>query len=211
MNDPTVQMDLGLSDIVLPSLDAADSSEFQSVNQPAPWIAVENVILGMMDFRNHYPNVQFWLEILIVDGVNDQPQHLEALKKAIEVIKPHRVHVMTVSRPPAYLGVKAVTQDRLREIQNFLWPECVDLKSPPGFNSFTPRGILKSEEIFDILKRRPCSLNDLVRMMGLKEEEVQRKLKPFLENGLLRLIEHEGTIFYTYRRVSFRPIPAMGK
>jgi wyosine [tRNA(Phe)-imidazoG37] synthetase (radical SAM superfamily) len=209
MSDLTVQMDLALADIVLPSLDAAIPGVFQKVDQPMPWITVENVILGMIDFRNNYPNVQFWLEVLLVDGVNDQPEHLQVLKKAIEVIKPHRVHVMTVSRPPAYPGVRAVAQDRLREIQGYLCPEnsdkeslgdVKDSKTSQEFGGKIPQRT-DSENFFEVLKRRPCSLEDLIWITGLNQDQVQIKLKPFVENGLLKRMEHEGKYFYTYRRV----------
>jgi DNA-binding transcriptional ArsR family regulator len=75
-----------------------------------------------------------------------------------------------------------------------------DSKTSQEFGGKIPQGT-DLEKVFEVLKRRPCSLGDLNWMTGLKQDEVQIKLKPFLENGLLKLIEHEGKNFYAYRRV----------
>lgn len=186
MIEPDVQEDLALADIVLPSLDAAVPSVFKKVDQPAPWITVENIILGMIDFRNKYPLVQFWLEVLLVEGVNDQEENIQSLKKAIKLIRPHRVDVMTVTRPPAYASVKAIPEEKLKAIQKELSPEgCGEVKRRSDGRNYQ-----SFNKILEMVKRRPCLIEDMPQKLGLKEEELLEGFKT---------VFYEGKQFLCYR------------
>ncbi len=125
MMDLEVQEALSLADVVLPSLDAVSPDIFQKVDQSDQSIKIENIISGLIDFRKHYPKVQLWLEILMVKGVNDDFDEIQRLKEVIALIQPHQVNVGTVTRPPAYAQTEPISESRLLEIQNFLWPESI--------------------------------------------------------------------------------------
>ena len=85
-------------DLIIPSLDGSDDSEFAAVNRPVPGVSVEDIVEALADFRNKYPAVEMWLEIFIIPGINDSPDSIERFKKHIARIKPAKVQLNTLDR-----------------------------------------------------------------------------------------------------------------
>ncbi|MCP4450331.1 MAG: radical SAM protein, partial [Planctomycetes bacterium] len=88
------------ADIVLPSLDAAENSGFNRIARPPSGLDVRDIIKGLVAFRQQFSG-QLWLEVLLVRGLNDTSGQVYNLKAAIDTIKPDRIHLNTVVRPPA--------------------------------------------------------------------------------------------------------------
>jgi len=60
-----------------------------AINRPLPSIKVEDILTGLELFRRGFR--QIWLEIMLVKGINDSPDNIKALKKAIARIRPDRI------------------------------------------------------------------------------------------------------------------------
>ena len=123
LTDRNVREELLSADLVMPSLDAATQKTFQKIDRPHPSLKIENIIEGMVEFRKIYPirspakdtmagspNIksgltsngasgQIWLEIMLVEGINDNQDELNALKTAVEKIEPDKVQLNTPVRP----------------------------------------------------------------------------------------------------------------
>lgn len=204
ITDPQVQEALASADIVLPSLDAAHPDTFRKVDRPHPWITVENIILGLFDFKKNYPKVQLWLEILMVEGLNDTQEEIESLKRVIALIHPDRVHVGTVTRPPAYPEFQAISEEKLSRIQNLLSPESSLFANHPSWLKKKQVQHQDEEEVFnrvlETLKRRPCPLEELKLVSGgISERCLQEKLTAMIQQGLLEKIEKDQQTFFVYR------------
>lgn len=202
MGKPEVREALGQLDVVLPSLDAVSPEVFQKIDQPAAGIKTEDIILGMIDFRKKYPHVKFWLEVLFVNGINDNEKEIEKIRKAIERIHPDQVNVVTVSRPPAYANVKAVSKKRMEEIEKKLWPHSTGLFDRAKEVPVSSRGELDpllKEKIIETIKRRPSSYPDLEKIFKLGRTALENMIKPMIKSHFLRVAEHEGRKFIAYR------------
>jgi wyosine [tRNA(Phe)-imidazoG37] synthetase (radical SAM superfamily) len=110
MTREDVRNDLMEADIVLPSLDAATESVFQHINRPHPRLHLPAIIEGLVEFRKTFKG-HLWLEILFVKGVNDSPQELNALSDAVRRIRPDRIQLNTVVRPPALHSAEPLQPD----------------------------------------------------------------------------------------------------
>jgi len=106
------------ADIVVPSLDAATERVFARVNRPHRGLSAAKIIAGLVELRKTFRG-QIWLEIMLVKGVNDGPAHLRALKKAAERIRPDRVQLNTVVRPPAERTARALSPADMDRIRKF--------------------------------------------------------------------------------------------
>lgn len=198
ISEPEVQQALALADIVLPSLDAATPDVFQKIDHPLPWLGIDSIVLGMIEFREKHPNVKFWLEILFIEGVNDGETHLQCLKKTIDLIRPHHVHIVTATRPVAYPEAQPVSQEKLREIRQYLWPypePHLPSHSVPRLKPILPTEFIT--EILEILKRRPLSVEELEKITGLSQKDLMAKLAPYVEQGKIRTTLHNSRLFYT--------------
>lgn len=118
-----VRQDLKDADIVVPSLDAAVQDAFEKVDRPVQGLRVAAVIEGLVRFRNAFSGT-IWLEVMLVNGVNDAPEHLKALKAAIARIRPDKIQLNSPVRPPAHPWVKPLSRAALRAACRSLGPSC---------------------------------------------------------------------------------------
>ena len=189
-----VREDLLGANIVLPSLDAATSDAFQTINRPHPKLSVEKVIEGIAEFRKVYDG-QIWLEILFCKGVNDKSSELHKMKEAVKRIKPDLIHINTVVRPPSEDWVKPLSQKGLEKIKAFFGERASIISE---FDRHLPSVSERDlrEEIMKILRRRPLSLTDLSKGMGISQHKLEEYLSPLIKEGKIQSRSFGGSIYY---------------
>ena len=195
-----VRQDLLHADIVLPSLDAVSSEVFMRINRPRPGFSIEKVIEGLVEFRKVYKG-QIWLEILFCQGVNDSKEELLRMKKAVDRIQPDRIHLNTVVRPPSEKWAAPLSQKEMEEIQVYFGEKAsiiTEFDRHPS--SISGRDI--QEEILEILKRRPLSLSDLSKGMGIPQNELDEYIKPLAQEGKIQTRIFGGSIYYEISKES---------
>ena len=96
---PEVRKSLLNADLVIPSLDAGSQHLFQYVNRPHPEIFFDEMVEGLIRFREEYTGA-YWLEVFLLAGVNTPEVEIEKLKACIHSIQPDRVQANTVTREP---------------------------------------------------------------------------------------------------------------
>ena len=187
-----VRRDLLEADLILPSLDAVTPALFEYINRPHQSLKIEEIISGLIQFRKQYRG-QIWLEILFCRGVNDGKEEIEKLKEVIERIEPDRIQLNTPVRPPAEDFAFPLTLAQLESIKERLGENVQiisEFASPPGekINS------AKDSEIINLIKRRPCTAEDISKALGLHLNEVVKYLDKLMEEGVVhyRTYEHRG-------------------
>ncbi|MCK4701369.1 MAG: radical SAM protein, partial [Bacteroidales bacterium] len=166
LNDKQVREEILDADLVLPSLDVASDLSFRKINRPFNSLNIENYINGLCEFREEYQG-KIWLEVLIIPGYNNSKEDLKLLKEAFNKIKPDNIQLNTLDRPGVISGLKAAGKEELEQIAD-LWgldnieiiAEAPSRKEVKSFRDDIETAIL--ETIF----RRPCTLNDLVKILG---------------------------------------------
>jgi wyosine [tRNA(Phe)-imidazoG37] synthetase (radical SAM superfamily) len=193
-----VRDDLRHADIILPSLDAVSKEVFTRINRPHKGISAEKVIEGLVEFRKVYQG-QIWLEILFCKGINDGENELYQMKRAVDRIRPDRIHINTVVRPPTEPWVAALNLEEMEKIEAF-FGEKASIISEFDRHPLSLPGINVKGEIFRILKRRPLSLVDLSKRMAMSEEELEATMKPMLEEGKIKPRHFGDTVYYEVSR-----------
>ncbi len=188
-----VRRSLALADFVLPSLDAATPKVFRKINRPDPCLSLEGVIDGLAKLKEEMQG-QMWLEIVLVRGFNDTDSEVTALKGAISKIKPDRVQLNTVVRPPAEEFARPVSKRRMLEIRSELGPGTEIIVD---FSKRLKEGspLLLETEILDMLKRRPLSCKDIKELFG-EFEKVDEILSRLLKRGIIDRREVDNRSFY---------------
>jgi wyosine [tRNA(Phe)-imidazoG37] synthetase (radical SAM superfamily) len=199
------------ADIVIPSLDAARPESFVAVNRPASSLDLDAIINGLTRFSRQFSK-QIWLEILLVRGLNDGPEDIEALLAAIAPMRIDRIQLNTVLRPPPEATALPVSHDRLHAIATSMhnatglpveYPQssCSEHGggSPTsGRHPFRPSSPdTLREEIVNMVQRRPCSAADIDRVFQLGgPEQVKQLLEPLVQTRILHRSIHAGTCYY---------------
>jgi wyosine [tRNA(Phe)-imidazoG37] synthetase (radical SAM superfamily) len=114
-----VRRDLLRADVVLPTLDAGNEKVFRCINRPHRSIKFHDLLRGLRDFRRDFSG-QIWLEVMLVEGLNDSDEELLSIRKAIDSIKPDRTYVVTPIRPPAEPWVEPPPPERILKAQHIL-------------------------------------------------------------------------------------------
>ncbi len=194
--DAEVRGELMEADLVLPSLDAATDLALRRINRPRRSLNVKDYVDGLVKFRKEFKG-EIWLEILILPGYNDGEQNLEALKEAVRMIHPDRVQLNTLDRPGAVQGLLPARRSQLQEISKFLGMEQVEIIAPPEERKQVKSYRTDVESvILETIARRPCTLVDLEKILGLHVNEINKYLGVLEENGKVETVEQDRGTFY---------------
>jgi wyosine [tRNA(Phe)-imidazoG37] synthetase (radical SAM superfamily) len=190
----TVREDLLQADVVLPSLDGVSPQTFEKINRPHEKLNIEKVIDGMAEFRKVYRG-QIWLEILFCGGVNDAQSELLKMKEAVERIQPDLIHLNTVVRPPSEKWATPLSRREMEEIRSLFGAKAIIISEFDRHPSPASPGDV-AEGIARILRRRPLSLSDLSKGMGIPQEDLGKYLDPLVKEGRIRSRAFGESVYY---------------
>ncbi|MEW6218510.1 MAG: radical SAM protein [Thermodesulfobacteriota bacterium] len=194
LGNAEVRADLAAADIVVPSLDACREESFLRVNRPAPGIRLAELIAGLVAFRRGYRG-QCWLEILFVAGINDAPADIACLKEAVAAIRPHRIQVNTVARPPLEPFARPVPPDRLAALAQELG-EHTEVIAGRAAERGPALGPVAEAEILALVQRRPETAPAIARALGLSDPETLAALDRLHEAGQVTAMAHQGRTYF---------------
>jgi wyosine [tRNA(Phe)-imidazoG37] synthetase (radical SAM superfamily) len=194
LSNPKVRRDLRAADIVVPSLDAVTPSVLAKVNRPHPSLNLAKIIDGLVRFRKEYKG-QIWLEVMLVEGVNDGLPHLKKLKEAIALIKPDKVQLNTVVRPPAEKFARALSLEELENIKSFLG-STAEIIADFGKRDQIASARDTGEAILSTVKRRPMTAQDISLSLGKPLEEVCAHIVRLVQQSRLKKKIHQGSAYY---------------
>jgi wyosine [tRNA(Phe)-imidazoG37] synthetase (radical SAM superfamily) len=192
-----VRTDCAKADVVVPSLDAGENSIFEKINRPHPDINIEKLISGLCSFRDEYHG-QIWLEVFLVEGINTSDEQIAKIKEAINRIRPDKIQLNTAVRPTAEPGIERVNPERLADIAKELGMNC---EVVADFSAASRRKKVqsKAEYVLSMLKRRPCSMDDICSGLGISRQEAQEYVFQFQQQGVIDSEMKNGIIFFKSR------------
>lgn len=191
-----VQEALMQADLILPSLDAGDKHLFQCVNRPHGEITFEKVIDGLAEFSERFPG-SVWLEVFLLAGVTGIPAEIEKLATLTRRIRPNRVQLNTVSRPPAEEFAFAVSAEQMERFRK-LFSETAEVigEREQGESPVSSAGGATDTDILSLLSRRPCTVRGVSSGLGLHPEEVSKRLHVLSKQGTVIPVRMNDVIFY---------------
>ncbi len=189
-----VRADLRAADIVVPSLDAATARLFRAVNHPHASLDAARMIDGLVRFRKEFPG-QIWLEVMLVRGVNDTPAHVRALRDATAAIRPDRVQLNTVVRPPARASARPLSPRELGRIARALGGGA-EVVADFGPRRGAAGKADPQEAILAMVRRRPVTAGDIAASLGAHHDEVIKAVAHLLAAGRIRGVRHGRETFY---------------
>ncbi|MCK9161315.1 MAG: radical SAM protein [Arcobacteraceae bacterium] len=175
-------------DIVKLSLDCVSKECFNKLDRPHKSVEVDKIVTGMVEFQKIFKN-ELVLEILFVKSLNNKNKEIELLKNAIKEIKPSRVDLSTIDRPPAY-KVEAISFEELEEIASKLDYPYINIahKHRPIFEA-----TYSKDEILALLQRRPLSKFDIEHTFSNSSRSFLNEL---IDDKKVEIIDSSGVEFY---------------
>lgn len=134
LSDAKVREELCYADMVLPSLDAYHQEIAKKVDRPYGTIQYEEEFQGLVKFSNEYQG-ELWLEIMLIDGINDDEDSIAEFQKRLKQIRYDRLYLNTPVRPPAEEGVNVVSPERMKYAVEELGGISIEMLSSGNFFS----------------------------------------------------------------------------
>ena len=186
--DKDIQNTLLKLDIVKLSLDCVSKECFKKLDRINDSVDSSKIVDGLIEFRKKFQK-DFIIEILFVKDLNDSEGEIELLYQALNQIKPNRIDIGTIDRPPAY-DVKPVDFDTLEKIAKSFQNLPINIiykNRQKAIQTFD------EEEIINLLKRRPLTQDDIDNTF---DESSQNILNKLVKNSIISLITVSGVQFY---------------
>ena len=190
----SVREALKKADVVIPSLDAATQEVFTNINRPHPSLKAEKIIAGLKTFRQEFKG-SIWLEVMLVKNINDSPSHIQKLKEVIEEIKPDKIQLNTVVRPPSEEFALPLSSKELEKIKTVLGENC-EIIAEFRKKRQTPLEENLEAAILSMVQRRPVTLSDISTSLGKNKNEILKYLNSLLQEGKIKLVIHKNLNYY---------------
>jgi len=191
---PEVRSALKAADLVVPSLDAGSSQVFQYVNRPNRDITFSKMLDGLIKFREEYSG-KYWLEVFLIAGVTTTEIEINKLRACISAIHPDKVQVNTVTRPPAEDFAERVPEKQLKALAGQLYENAeviADYRNVHKQQDFSAR----REDVLTLLRRRPCSIEDIAAGLGLHRNEVVKYIEELSSEGKIEARPQNQQLYY---------------
>jgi len=190
-----VRQDLMEADMVAPSLDSITDESFQKVNRPCKGLTEELIIEGLIRFSHEFKG-KIWLEIMIVKGINDSLEELKKIAALTHTLRLDKIHLNTVVRPPAEKFAQAVTAEEMKEIIT-LFDERAEIIAEidkPVVDTLQHKNM--EGEILSLLKRRPCTIEDISNSLGIHRNEAIKYVEKLMISGSIGRVKQGEKWFY---------------
>ncbi|MFH1076626.1 MAG: radical SAM protein [Pseudomonadota bacterium] len=191
-----VRSEIKDADLIIPSLDAVSHEAFVKINRPHPGLAVETIVQGLVSLGKEYKG-HLWLEIFIIPGVNDTRSELDRFKIVLDIVKPEKVQLNILDRPGVEKWVKPADRKDLEKIAEYLEYEAIEIITSKGQDKKTELFYANPKDIIiQTLKRRPCTIEDLSKIVGILPKEITRYLDALIKEHHIEIETQErGTFF----------------
>jgi wyosine [tRNA(Phe)-imidazoG37] synthetase (radical SAM superfamily) len=192
---PDVRRELMEADLVVPSLDAGDNRLFQYVNRPHEKISFEKMVDGLYRFRNEYSG-RYWLEVFLL-GATAPLNEIEKISEITHRINPDRVQLNTVTRPPAEEFATPIPEELMQHFAEIFDGNAEVIADYLGTHQ-QKQFAARCRDVLDLLRRRPCSVDDIAQGLGMHRNEVVKYVTELLEKGKLNYKMSNGKLYYKY-------------
>ena len=191
ISDPRVREALTKLDMVKLSLDCATDRCLHKLDRSHQGITITAIQDGMLAFKKSYQGPLI-IETLFVETLNDKPEEIAQLNNFLLKLKPARIDIGTIDRPPAY-EVKPLSYEDLRRITHLFDPSLPVYISSRKHVTSSPEYYTPAE-ILQTLSKRPLSPEDI---QILFDAQSQKTLETLQSEGKIIIKETNGVKFYT--------------
>jgi len=199
---PAVREELAAADAVLPTLDAGTPELYRRLNRPWPEPDFETYVQGLVDFRAMYSG-HYWLEVMLVRGLNDTEEALRALAAQIARIRPDKVHLTLPERPPAEPWVQPPDAEGVMRAEAILG--AVAEVVHPARGTFDLSGYDDpAAAVLAVLARHPMRESELTAALTRwGEEAVTQTLAALQASGQVQVLERYGQRFWSLAQAHY--------
>lgn len=189
-----VRNDLMKADLVLPSLDGFDCASFHAIDRPHGFLNYDEVFQGLVTFSHAYEGL-LYLEIMLMDGINDDEKSLKAFQSLLKQLRYDRLYINTPIRPPAEDNVRACRPEAMQRAVEMLHGISIDMLAAGSFSSDI---VDDYEAVLSIIGRHPMNQFEIMSFLDSRQNQNPNSIITRLQNDPhVEEAEYKG--YHTYR------------
>lgn len=119
LNDEKVIEEIMNCDLIVPTLNTLKEEVFQKISRSEN-IRVENIKQGLIKLSESKYKGDIFLELFILENINDDEENLKELADFIKSIKYTKLQINSIAREGAEKALKTVSYEKLEKIKKFL-------------------------------------------------------------------------------------------
>jgi len=189
-----VRNDLLQADLVIPSASAIHEQVFTRLCRPLPGFDLTQMLQGLERFSRTYTG-RLWVEVMLVAGVNDSEDELQALADFLNTIRCEKIQINTVTRPPSERACIAVDTACLQRACQ-LFGQRAEIISPAPKVAAVRCAQDIPQRITALVRSHPCTLGQICATLGLEAAQAAAALNGLLSEGHVQKTSHKGDVFY---------------
>ena len=194
---PKVRNEILSIDYMLPSYDAYSEKTFRKINNPVSGLTSKMITEGIIELSKEYKGT-LWIEIFILEEINDNIDELKKIKSVMNKISPQRVQLNTLDRPGAFKWVEPASASTLRKVADYLSPLPVEIVSRNAASqNFEKAKSYNDEEIIATVERRPLTVEDIAVTKSISINDATEILTSLMKKGKLVTKNIGGNKFYS--------------
>ena len=192
-----MRSNLLLADLIIPSLDAGNEETFKLIDNPNKEIDFDKMVEGLIEFKKVFKG-EYWLEIFLLKGINDNEDELDDIIKIVKKIKPDRIQLITATRRVANEKAKALYDEELKKIKKYFNSKCdieIDIPNISENHKGNTR-ILTEDDIVNFLIRQPDTAYIIAKSFNENERKVKELLDLLIKKNKVREEIVNGVVSY---------------
>lgn len=190
-----VRQDLMGADWVSLKMDAFEEAIWRRIDRPHGSLDLPSILEGACAFAREYRG-ELVTETMLVAGVNDAGEHLQALAGFLDRLQPHRAYLSIPTRPPAEPWAQAPDEAAINRAYHTLGRRLVQVELLIGYegNAFAFTGDVERDllSITAVHPMREDAVEECLSRAGVGWTVVQRLVA---QDDLVE-VEHGGHSFY---------------
>jgi wyosine [tRNA(Phe)-imidazoG37] synthetase (radical SAM superfamily) len=133
---------------------------------------------------------------MFIKNFNADRQELLRIKKAISEIRPDKVYLNTVIRPPSEVYAEPLSATEMRAIKDYLGGNCEVIAEFHKKRSPEIKDVRGS--IVEMTKRRPVTVPDIANVLGISETNAESILERLMAEGTVTEKQYGKKNYYIF-------------
>jgi len=190
---PEVRDAAAWANVVKISLSVWDQASYGWLNRPHPQLRFDHLFEGQKAFRAQFKG-QLWMEVFLIGGMNSIPADIRKIAALAEEIGPDRIQLNTAIRPPAEDFATALPRERMEALTHLFHPTAEVIAE---FRVKRADHMQANQEtIFSMLKRRPCTEDQISDILGMHLNEVSKYLGNLIRTDQISIKRKNTALYY---------------
>jgi len=195
---PDVREAVSAAHWVSVKVDAVDEALWHRIDRPHKLLHLTRILDGILAFADAFDGTLV-TETMLIRDTNDRPEHVRALARFLDRLKPDIAYLSVPTRPPAEGWVKPADEDRLNCAYQIVRKHVTHVELLTGYegNAFSFTGDVRDDllSITAVHPMRRDAVDDLLRRAGVSWSVVDE----LVAGDQLVVSTYEGHTYYSRR------------